>query len=105
MGLFGLFGKKYSLDDMNGFDKHVLIDCLELVINSGIGDQYKGLYEAVKGGTLKKAQMQETQAFAKWYKEVVLSQPNLKQAFGEANYNATVNALKSIEDYAAKKLG
>ena len=101
----GLFGKKtYSLDDLSGFNTHVLKDCLELVINSGIGDQYKSLYASVNKGTLTKSEMQECRSFAQWYKDLVVSQPQLAQSFGEANYKATINALAEIESYAAKKL-
>ena len=102
----GLFGKKtYSIDDMSGFNKHVLTDCLELVINAGIGDQYKSLYDSVKKGTLTKSEMQECRSFAQWYKDLVVSQPQLAQSFGESSYKATINALGEIESYAAKKLG
>ena len=103
MGLFG--GKKYSLDGMPSFEKSVLMDCLDMVCKTPLGDPYKDLYATIKEGKpLKKDHMKEMKAFAGWYKGVVLGQPNLKAAFGEANYEATVNALGSIEDFAAKQL-
>ncbi|MBR1814643.1 MAG: hypothetical protein IJ773_12595 [Lachnospiraceae bacterium] len=105
MGLFDLFGKKISLDEMGKFNKQVLTDALELVINSGIGDQYKELFKSVKEGSLKKAQLKECQAFVKWYEDLVASQPNLKASFGEANYKATIKALQDIGSFAARKLG
>ena len=105
MGLFDLFGKKISLDEMGKFNKQVLTDALELVINSGIGDQYKELFKSVKEGSLKKAQLKECQAFVKWYEDLVASQPNLKASFGEANYKATIKALQDIGSFVARKLG
>ena len=107
----GLFSRKpaataatYDISDMGGFDKHCLLDCLDLIIKSGMGDQYKGLDEAVKSGTLTAAQLKECGAFAAWYKNLVASQPNLADTFGKSSYDALVNALGSVTDYCNKKL-
>lgn len=103
MGLFNLFkGKTYSISDMPF--KSVLLDCLDMVMTAGVGPQWGDLYKAAKSGELNKKQMTDCRDFALWYKALVASQPNLADSFGESSYNATINALGRIADYAGKQL-
>ena len=105
----GLFSKKssaatYDISDMAGFSKHCLLDCLDLIIKSGMGDQYKGLDEAVKSGTLTANQLRECGAFAAWYRNLVASQPNLADTFGKSSFDALLDALDDVTKYCNSKL-
>ncbi len=96
--------KTYDISDMGGLEMRCLTEGLDLITKSGIGDQYNGLYAAVKTGKLTRAQLKECGAFAAWYRDVVASQPNLAETFNAVTYDAVIKALGSVADYCNKKL-
>lgn len=105
MGLFSLFKRSFSLKELGSFNKKVLMDCMDLVINSGIGDQYLEVFEAIRAGKVKKSQLKECQEFARWYKERMTARPELAKAVEGSDYKSILQALDDVDSFVKKKLG